>query len=731
MKTRAHLLNLTGLSLAALAVFSALQPARNTRRAPANSSNGSEAECEQFRGYLPADPAGQQVVEIGVSAIHPEGGNFHVLDNRLEALKDAVDADSRIPESCKRYLVQHSHAPVATIVAQGELGGGGSEWNATSDFANQLLGAYQSMDAQYENANNSCSGVPAAQQAACLEQNGPGTYAKFGQTFSNTSAATIKAQTATQGAHDPLAAISDRGVALMQVFHNTLNAGSQAATIAYLGKVADSLTIQERLTVVQMFGSRWDHPEYNEARNKALWNGQGVVTMGQLLGATQNNYSVGYFDPNTASAASASDAELGGVCRDIASAQGEMLEALKFRNVYVVSYAQLSGEYHVTVIAEPPANQAGQPQQYGTLQVYKLNYGTQEQARGGDIRSLLQPADASIDYRISKPGGAVVADVQSAMGKFLTTAAGFDIREIDPLARAQGYLIGGSFAMGASRAQTVNIGVGQDGNGAQYAFVGATKSWGLASLFPGKVGLVLATQQRPGDLYASGSQTMNLDMIYLQLEQQAMTPNFRLSDSVRMRIEAAATLIFMAGRSRDAGTPGDFNVAQGAMTYQGDLHIHADVKVEQGDWSSRFRATYMAGVNLAPGIANIQNNYWAQVPIPVLNSLFFTADGRLRLSQSPEGRAFLIAATTILIDEMGIRARLETGITNDHFGATILVEGRVTDDTAIYKDGSERRAGLSAWWTPNQVIRIGLNASTTLEQGAPNTTIMGTGQVTF
>jgi hypothetical protein len=109
-----------------------------------------------------------------------------------------------------------------------------------------------------------------------------------------------------------------------------------------------------------------------------------------------------------------------------------------------------------------------------------------------------------------------------------------------------------------------------------------------------------------------------------------------------------------------------------------------------------------------------------QVPIPVLNKLFMSAEGRIKLSQSPEGRAYMIAATTVLIDQLGVRGRAQLGIFNDNAGATVQVEGRLTNDSVLFEDGSARTASASVYVNPNKYIRLSLTASVPLESQVGN-----------
>ena len=154
--------------------------------------------------------------------------------------------------------------------------------------------------------------------------------------------------------------------------------------------------------------------------------------------------------------------------------------------------------------------------------------------------------------------------------------------------------------------------------------------------------------------------------------------------------------------------------------------------INQGTDTSRTRATYQVGVQASPGIQDIRNNEIAQVPIPVLDGVFLSADVRHRLSQSAQGRLYLVAAAKLVLDELGERGRAEIGIASDHLAFTTGAEGRLTNSTATYEGGSARQIFGMFSWMPNKHVNVGVTAFVPLESDTGNgVSVMGTGLLRF
>ncbi|OFZ13293.1 MAG: hypothetical protein A2X86_16215 [Bdellovibrionales bacterium GWA2_49_15] len=493
--------------------------------------------------------------------------------------------------------------------------------------------------------------------------------------------------------------LNSRDLVLMRHYHNMLNGGSEQSVLTYLNNVKAQLTTDEKLTLVQMWGGQFVD-NYEDARNDAGGQARGVRTMDDLLGAARNNNYARYFGDDwtrgsTGSPEAMSAAQFSGVCRDIASAQGQMLRALGFNNTYVMSYAKLKGSYHVTTLAQDPDH----PQV-----IYGLDYNGRRDRTGGSADALLQDdRDASMNYRIFIPGGRMVDNVQSELGKMLAEASGFT--PLDPLARPAPQFT--QAKMEVVKGLTLRAGTATDNNNASYYYGGASYKWNS-----GQVSITFASQERNATSFGmDANSTKNLDMIYAQIEQHFDSKYLQVSEHVRAKIESMAGIIFMGGRARDGSL-------SGKLSFQGDLYAQFGIRVDQSSASGRYNGIYRAGVQVSPGIMDVRNNYTVQTPVPVVNHFFLTAEGRYRLSQSAAGRAYLVAATMVLVDELGMRGRVQGGIQTGRVKILANMEGRLTNSTMNIQDGGERRAGIIAEWKPADFIVLALDASMAVGEDA-------------
>ena len=61
--------------------------------------------------------------------------------------------------------------------------------------------------------------------------------------------------------------------------------------------------------------------------------------------------------------------------------------------------------------------------------------------------------------------------------------------------------------------------------------------------------------------------------------------------------------------------------------------------------------------------------------------------------------------------------RAEAGVVGDKAGATVTLEGRLTEDTAMIQDGSGRSISTNLFLKPHKAVRAGLSATAPLEKG--------------
>jgi hypothetical protein len=164
----------------------------------------------------------------------------------------------------------------------------------------------------------------------------------------------------------------------------------------------------------------------SEAKDK-LSSDQKLQLVSKVLGYFGNNYNydrrdggskeIGKFVSQVELLKSAQTGTPGGICRDIALAGTQFLEALGFEKSYVVSYRTVDGS-HATVITTDPV----------TKKIIKFNYDetTQTKAGAGTV-ALTQDTsmpDYGIKYRIYDSKGKPVTQVSSELGKMLRDTSG-------------------------------------------------------------------------------------------------------------------------------------------------------------------------------------------------------------------------------------------------------------------------------------------------------------------
>lgn len=168
-----------------------------------------------------------------------------------------------------------------------------------------------------------------------------------------------------------------------------------------LGVARDTLTNQQKIELVSkvggFFGNRYNYDRFNLG-DKAT----GYVSIEQLFDSVKSG-------------------KAGGVCRDIALAQTQMLRELGFKNNYVVTYKTLNG-YHSDVITTDPA----------TGKIVKFNYSeATEMKKGTGTAALIQDStmpDHGLNFRIHDADGKPVTQVPSELGQMLREATGGDTR---------------------------------------------------------------------------------------------------------------------------------------------------------------------------------------------------------------------------------------------------------------------------------------------------------------
>lgn len=681
-------------------------------------THAEDCECgsyETLPGTGPGDvlTLSEQVSGLGLAALHSEGRAFAIGADERSILRLKFSSDEIVPAKCRRK----SKIPPMTLVLRGSLGFGGardqydnpnplSAYDLISnmfvmacDPNSQAFSQAEGDPSQRPRAPSWCAWDGSASQRPNVSRflNQPWDQIQKQVTDLIEIFSSIKPSPITPDYHP-----TDRDIRLATFYHNALFAGTGTATLNQLSLIRDTISTDDKLMLVQMFGASFNR-NYDKARMDAGLKAKGVITLDQLLAAarynTEHAAEFRMHDYLAALGVPTSDplvAQKAGVCRDMASAQAEMLEALGMRNVYVVGYAK-RGSFHTSAIAGDPAN---------PKKVYKISYGGRQTSIGQEGAMALQQGkdDVALNYWLFKPKGRSVKNVTSEMGKFLAEASGFDVQEIEPLAHVNGSLAAANVALG-NRWET-RVFWGHDATGAMYLGGAADVNYGEDTIAPGKLGIAMGMQSRPSDAYFTNGNT-NLDFLYLHFEQRLRTPGVRLGD-ISARIESTATTLFALTRLRNNEGSKD------AIAVQGDVRLQAGLRLKQGDldWNKRFTSTYFAGVELTEGTRDIRDPVYQGTVM--LNHFLLTAEGRMRLSRTPEGRAYLVAATKVLVDYFGVRGGVEVGLMFDDLAVTLAAHGRLTGD-APYIEGSTRRVSAHANYRANRYSRFGLEAYRTFE----------------
>jgi len=494
------------------------------------------------------------------------------------------------------------------------------------------------------------------------------------------------------------AAWSVRDIQLMKAFQRLITAGNEQLLYSRIHKLRDSLSTAERLAIVQMYGSMFS-AAYDFSRTSTS---RGIVPPDKLLETALHNMKIRYFDYDPWFHGFGI-AKFAGVCRDIAVAQARMLEAFGFEKSYVlVVGSMLKYASHAVVIAKDPVKPL----------IYHINYSNLSYGRSGDARALFTGRDdATINYQVYKPGGRGVDNIQSEMGKFLTEAAGYDIRKIDPLARQSGQAATGDARLGKSMFHA-RTGIGVDGNGAEYFFLGVSGKYAQRTHAPGEVGIIIGQQYRNNGRFAHmepGSRA--LDYIFSFIEQKLTTGNLKITRALQIKIEAYATLLFCAGWLFE-----NSRYVDDKATVQGDFRAGMNASLVHRAWKNRFTAEYLAGAQISHAFKDIRNTSpkdhdWTAS----LNHVFLSTSGRLKLAQTRAGAAYLMAAALVLYDELGWRGRIGAGAGLGRFVFDIEIDGRLTNSTMPVQDGSGRRTYLSIRWNPRDNVSLGLTGVISLD----------------
>lgn len=453
------------------------------------------------------------------------------------------------------------------------------------------------------------------------------------------------------------------------------------AALDVLRTEGQTLSVRERLLLVQRMGGIFVS-KYDQVRNNLGLRSKGALTFDDVLtfhrereierpGALSNLYGFPALDGPTRL----------GVCRDIASAQGEMLEALGFKNTYIVAHFNTQ-TLHTTLITEDPEHQG---------RVYRINYDDLRTAPGANVEMLYQDEggllqDTTLRYYIHRPGGETITTVPSELNLLITRALRGDaaMDELAPGYVPKGHLI--AIDLDLYKALRGRAFEGTNSRGERYYGAGIVLAAGNEDSI-GRIEIGGAQMRRMAG-------PMTLDETYAFIEAGLRSPDIKFDEAKRYRMHTEALFYFagMLGNQRD---------------YIGNLYVSADARVAAaatfngGLPTDRVNVNVKTQVQLTPGVHDVRDlsSIRAQIDQFIVEAEMFYflskyEEGRIALKKNPAGRAYLYAIGTVMFDEWGQRGVGRMGVS---FGTTELearVAGRFQDDSPRFRIVSVREAGV-------------------------------------
>jgi len=684
----------------------------------AGSAQADNCHCETYRGLSGIASMGKFVGDLGLKT-------FSGSIDEAEALKTKISASKLIPEECKAYFEVELRKPKYQLEVKGDLLGPSKSAPASvpSD-ADQLIRSYEQAYASM--AIQHCFGSVAPPAIGMLPE-GPASkealsvyteyqkkidqcvtkdlksgeaYKRFSSFLSKPSDQVLIVHAVRDGNLGVFAGfLKPEQVKMLQAYHAIINAGSESEALALVKSQKDGLDADQFAAVVTMVGSRMAR-NYDHERRDKKWNAKGAVSGDSLLKAARDSTLQSRVPGFGVEEELAPLTE--GVCRDIASMQAKLLEARGFQHSLVVTRALANSQYHVTVAAMAPkgsdANGKVYLIDYSSLSDQKNKDGAQALFAGGK--------DISLNYRLFKPGGAMVADVPTEMGKFMAEAAGFKVTMLDPLARNTQSMVSASAKTDGGIQYKAFT--GQDGVGAKYLGVAAAYQYGGGGNFPGRVGLIGAYQIRPGEIYYGVLPSFPFPdgksaIVYGQVEQHMKTPEIKLGGKTTAVLDQSMTGIgafsYEVG-GKDKGSPNG----------QGDIRFNSEIQVKQGKDTDKLQAKYWAGIQLVPGLADVRNVYWLQAPTVLTNYVYGGAQGSLK-----EKDVRLIGDVQVVASHLSVRSKVTVGAAGPTIGGSAYISGRVTEGSSLYEDGSIRRVGATIIVVPVTNTQVQLTGEVPLE----------------
>jgi len=479
-------------------------------------------------------------------------------------------------------------------------------------------------------------------------------------------------------------------IKIMRVYHNMLQKGSLEESLTYLSEVKSSFTKQQKLQLVSLVGEGYSAVYDHEKSKKGIFNEVSVSSYGEC------NRSIKQFlTPDVIP-------KRCGVCREHGAYQAQMLKTMGFKKTWIISYANTNGIFHANVIAQDPDN---------PYVAYRVNYDEIAKLKNGDVRTLFYSteskdndaiwSDFTVKYKVYRPEGPIAAQLQSEMGKFLTEAAGFDIYSLDPLAQSRSSFLASDYTYGKSSDHQVRAGVGSDGLGNRsHFFVGGTHSYGEDTYFPGKIGYVIDYTTNNPILNSSAIPIDSLILGYVQLEQNAVTPEVSFN---KIKVHAKETLIAIGSLAKP--TSGYWK-SKSKPVSQSDVRANTEIVIENKNPYDRLQNKTKLGVQLIYGLQDVREQNIAYNNTITDNHLYVSSETAIRLGESLTESVYFINKVVADTNAIGTRARFEFGFLSKKYGGSYTFSGGDYDKSTLIQDTSVIEHGLTGFYSPYKDIRI-------------------------
>lgn len=502
---------------------------------------------------------------------------------------------------------------------------------------------------------------------------------------------------------DPNTQTRERHVRLMDAFLTVLSATNSAESSAKLtlSGLGTRLDEEDKLELAQMLGALYVRG-YDQKRMKEAASAKGTISFEEIQRAAKNNLAAVKWqdwaqqtgveiseDSNLPKVISA------GVCRDIAHAQAVVLKELGMKATKVISYG--SGTmYHASVITR---TQDGR--------VVNINYGnlTTNPEKDPYLALFQGRLDSTLNYRIFDPENGMEANTLSSLGAFLTDATGFEIKSIDPLARKSGDIIRGEMRLG--KATSVSAFRGAEATGASLVGGSVQTTFWSGANSEVRGGIALAHRNRAN--LASTPQE-NLDELYLFGIAQArfFGQPTSIVQGAPIKVGAEARTTVQSALSAPLGGANSRPQEELRFQIQGDasqdLELKAQIEAKDGvlkrePGTRRIEPDLYVGVTLSPTIRDVRD-----VGTPTVTLTRTTVGTQVRFYPTTDDQKRLILDALMACGRLGCVGGAELiGLINQ-FGASVRVEGRLSDETAAYVHGSQRRVTGSAWYASDSLL---------------------------